>query len=276
MDYTERNIKLLGDLRDLCVLKGFSPMTIKAYRYNVEKYLEFVVKCGLNLNRESVKSYFLTRDHLSVNSARLQYAALRFFFCQVLKEPFTPEDIPVKKREKQLPRLLSREQVKKLIDTTENLKHKVMIELFYATGIRLEELINLKRKDIDFDRKIIFVRRGKGKKDRITIFPESIKIDLLKHYSNSSFKTEYVFEGRNGKYTKKAVQAVLENLGKKIGIKVHPHMLRHSFATHLLEEGIDIRYIQKLLGHSDLKTTEIYTNVSNKDLIKIKSPLDSL
>ena len=148
--------------------------------------------------------------------------------------------------------------------------------MLYSSGLRLSELLNLKRKDLDFDRNIIYVKLGKGNKDRITLMSESLKIDLLRYYSKYEFKTEYVLEGRNGKYTKKSVQKVLENYGKNAGIKLTPHMLRHSFATHLFEAGTDIRYIQKLLGHSDLKTTEIYTKVSNKDLSKIKSPLDNL
>ena len=159
---------------------------------------------------------------------------------------------------------------------TENLKHRLIIKILYSTGLRLQELVDLKRKDIDFERKILNVRRGKGNKDRITLFPENIKMDLLKYYSNNIFKTEYVFEGRNGKYTKKSVQKVLDSAGKKVGIKITPHMLRHSFAIHLLETGTDIRFIQKLLGHSDISTTQLYTHVSNHALQNIKSPLDSL
>lgn len=146
----------------------------------------------------------------------------------------------------------------------------------YSSGLRLQELVNLKREDIDFDRSLINVKKGKGKKDRITLLSDSIKNDLLKYYSKYEFKTKYLFEGRNGKYSKKSVQEILNKLGKKVGIKITPHMLRHSFATHLLENGTDIRYIQKLLGHSDLRTTEIYTHVANSDIKNIKSPLDWL
>ena len=149
--------------------------------------------------------------------------------------------------------------------------------MFYSSGLRLQELIDLKREDIDFYRCVINVKKGKGKKDRITLLSNFIKDDLLKYYSKYEFRSKYLFEGRNSiKYSKKSVQKILDRFGKKVGIKITPHILRHSFATHLLEAGTDIRYIQKLLGHSDLKTTEIYTHVSRKGLEGIRSPLDDL
>jgi len=140
----------------------------------------------------------------------------------------------------------------------------------------LQELIDLKRSSIDFERNLIFIKKGKGGKDRVTLLSNELKLDLLKYYSNYNFRTDYLIEGRNSKYSKKSVQKILEIAGKSIHKKVNPHMLRHSFATHLLEAGVNIRYIQKLLGHSNVKTTEIYTHVSNKSLENIKSPLDSL
>jgi len=224
---------------------------------------------------EGVKRYILVQN-VGINTSRLQYAAISFFFREVLKKPFSFEQVPIKKKEKQLPKVISKEKIKQMIDLTENLKHKLIIKLFYSSGLRLQELINLKRKDIDFERGILNVKKGKGNKDRVTLISEGLKLDLLKYYSNNVFKTERVFEGRNGTYTKKSVQKVLDSAGRKVGIKVTPHMLRHSFATHLLEAGTDIRHIQKLLGHSDLKTTEIYTHVWTKDLSKIRSPLDNL
>ena len=274
-DYFETKKKYLSDLRDVCVLKGFSSQTIKTYSFCVSRFLDFINKnkSSLNLDNEGVKYYLLSLD-VSTNSSRLHYASISFFFREVLKKPFSLEEVPIKKKAKSLPKVLSKEQIKDLINATDNIKHKLLVKMLYSSGLRLQELIDLKRKNIDFDRDIINVVRAKGSKDRITLLSESIKMDLLKYYSTYEFKTNYVFEGRNGKYTKKAVQKVLDELGKKIGVKVHPHMLRHSFATHLLEQGTDIRFIQKLLGHSDVSTTEIYTKVSNRELCKIKSPLD--
>ena len=265
----------LQKIADECKLRGFSRQTLKAYSYWVVKYLDFIIKNRFNLGNSSVRYYFLSLD-LSVNSSRLCYAALRFFFANILNRPFTTDEIPIKKKEKTLPKVLSKQQIKLVLNETKNLKHKLIIKMLYSTGLRLQELINLKRTDIDFDNNILFVRKGKGKKDRITIISENIKLDLLKYYSQYEFKTNYVFEGRKNKYSKKSVQLILHNASKKLKFRIHPHMLRHSFATHLLEQGTDIRIIQKLLGHSDLNTTEIYIRVANKDLKNITSPLDTL
>ena len=275
MDYTQNKPDYLTKLENRCKLRGYSQQTIKSYIYNTKRFLEFIEKSRLNLSKESVKSYLLAQD-VGVNSSRLQYASISFFFREVLNQPFSLEEIPIKKKGKQLPKVISKEKIKQMIELTENLKHKLIIKIIYSSGLRLQELISLKRKDIDFERGLINVKKGKGKKDRVTLVSESLKLDLLKYYSNNTFKTDYVFEGRKGKYTKKSVQKILDLAGKKVGLKVTPHMLRHSFATHLLEAGTDIRHIQKLLGHSDLKTTEIYTHVSTKDLSNIKSPLDNL
>jgi len=275
MDYTLNKDKYLEMLRKRCVLRGFSHQTIITYSHNIRKFLEFLEKSRLNLTSEGVKSYLLSQN-VSVNSSRLQYASISFFFREILNKPFSFEEIPIKKKEKQLPKVISKEKVSEIINSTENLKHKLIIKLLYSSGLRLQELINLKRRDLDFERKILNVKKGKGNKDRITLISDSLKLDLLNYYSNNIFKTEYLFEGRAGKYTKKSVQKVLNEAGKRAGIHLSPHMLRHSFATHLLEQGTDIRHIQKLLGHSDLKTTELYTHISTKHLSNIKSPLDNL
>ena len=265
MNYPISDEKHLQELKNQCVLRGYSNQTIKSYLYNIKRFLVFIKKSRLNLNKNAVKSYLLTLD-LSVNSMRLQHASLSFFFREVLKTPFTTEDIPVKKKEKTLPKALSKEQIKRLIDSAENPKHKIILKLLYSSGLRLNELLELKRIDIDFDRNILHIKKGKGKKDRITLVSENLRLDLLKYYSKNIFKTEYILEGRKRKYTKKSVQKVLDQLSKKTGIKANPHTLRHSFATHLLEAGCDIRNIQKLLGHANLQTTQIYTHVANKDI----------
>lgn len=275
MDYPFLKQELLTKLIERCKLKGFSTQTIKTYSFHISNFLDFLEKSRLNLDNQGVKSYLLSQNK-SRNTIRLKHMAIRFFFFEILKNPFTFEEIPLMKKEKILPKVISQEKIKLIIENCDNLKHRLIIKLLYSSGLRISELLNLKRKNIDFDRNLILIKQGKGSKDRFTLLSPNLKEDLLKYYSANLFKTEYIFEGKKGKYSKKSVQKILERLGKKIGVKIHPHMLRHSFATHLLEQGTDIRYIQKLLGHSSSTTTEIYTHVANKDLSKIKSPLDNL
>lgn len=276
MSYLYNKGVYLKKTRDMCKLKGFSNQTVKSYLYHIGDFFDFIVKCRLSLSNEGVKSYLLSCN-LSNSSMRLKRAAIGFLFKGVLKKPIGLDVVPYQKKEKRLPKVFSKEKIKELIGEIDNLKHKLVVELFYSSGLRLQELIDLRREDIDFDRDVINIRKGKGKRDRIILLSHFIKKDLLKYYSKYEFMNKYLFEGRKGsKYSKKSVQKILERFGKKVGIAITPHMLRHSFATHLLEAGTDIRYIQKLLGHSDLKTTEIYTHVSRKGLEGIRSPLDEL
>ena len=276
MNYQDNTYNYREKINNRCNLHGFSPQTIRTYSFHIFDFLRYCDKCRLNLSNQSVKSYLLSFDNMAVSSMRLKYASISFFFREILNTPFSFEEIPIKKKEHKLPKVISIEKIRGILENCSNIKHRVLVELLYSSGIRLSELLNLKREDIDFDRGVILIRNGKGSKDRITILSSSLKDDLLKYYSKSKFRGDYVFEGRNGKYSKKSVQKVLERLGKKIGIKLHPHMFRHSFATHLLESGIDIGYIQKLLGHSDISTTQIYTHVSQTSIKNIKSPLDNL
>ena len=263
-------------LRDECELRGFSKATQRTYSYCVGMYLRFVEQRGLNLDIVSVRSYLLFVK-VSVNTARLYHAALSFFFDVVLKKPFSDVEVPRKKRLKQLPKVLSKSQMRDLIASFDNVKHRLVVKLLYSSGLRLSELVNLKREEIDVIDCVVTVRRGKGGKDRITLFAKDLEKDLLIYYSRTKFVSPYMFEGRNGKkYSKKSVQKILEVAGKNMGVRITPHMLRHSFATHLVESGIDISYVQKLLGHSDVSTTGVYIHVAKKDLQGIRSPLDGL
>ena len=179
-------------------------------------------------------------------------------------------------KEKKLPVVCSKEEVLRIIAATNNLKHRCMISLLYSAGLRKNELLQLRITDINSNDKRIHVRGGKGKKDRYTLLSKTLLSDLRQYYKLYRPK-DYLFEGKfGGQYTATSLGKVVKNTAKKAGIakRVTPHTLRHSFATHLLESGVDIRYIQALLGHNSLKTTEIYTFVATKHLETIQNPLD--
>ena len=164
-----------------------------------------------------------------------------------------------------------------MIDFTLNIKHKLILKVLYGCGLRVSEITGLKKEDINFNEDLIHIRLAKGKKDRFVKIPESLKEDLESYCKLN--KDEILFpSNRGGKLTKKTIGKIVENSAKKAGITkdVYPHLLRHSFATHLLENGTDLRIIQKLLGHSDIKTTQIYTQISQASIKNVKSPLDNL
>ena len=182
------------------------------------------------------------------------------------------------RKEKKLPVVLSLEEVKAILDVTENLKHKTLLSLIYSAGLRIGEALNIKVKDIDSKRMLIHIKGAKGKKDRYTLLSTSFLV-LLRYYYKSYKPKNYLFEGQHAEqYSVTSAQKVLRNATEKIGLKkkITLHTLRHSFATHLLENGTDIRYIQELLGHNSPKTTMIYTHVTETSIRKIKNPFDNL
>jgi len=255
-------------------LRNFSRETIKSYIAIVRDFLE---KSSNNPSNVEVREYILNavNKKQSTSYIKQKYSALKILFLVLGKE--VEFKIPIYKKESKIPEVLNKKEVLKIINSIQNPKHQLMIKLIYSGGLRVSELINLKPQDIDIERKIICVRQGKGAKDRITLFPESIKNEILKYLLNEN-PQKYLFESnRKGKYSKKSLEKILGKSSQlALGRKVRPHVLRHSFATHLLESGTDIRYIQKLLGHKNLRTTQIYTHVANSDISNIKSPLDTL
>jgi len=204
--------------------------------------------------------------------------AIKFYFEQVLHRKRMFFDIPRPKRPLSLPKVLNKRELKKIFESTDNLKHKVMLRLCYGMGLRVSEVVNVKIEHIDSIRMSVLIAMGKGKKDRYVPLPDSILEELREYYKVYKPKI-WLFEGQHGsQYSIRSVQSVfkkaMENAGvhKTIGI----HGLRHSYATHLLEGGADIRFIQELLGHNSIKTTQIYTQVSDRSKARVKSPLDSL
>ena len=176
----------LKKTRDMCKLKGFSRRTVRSYVYHIGDFFDFLSRIGLNLSNEGVKSYLLSCN-LSNSSMRLKRAAIGFLFSDVLGKPIDLDKVPYQKKEKSLPKVFSKEKIKELIGEIDILKHKLIVKLFYSSGLRLSELIDLKREDIDFDRNLIHVRKGKGKKDRVTLLSNSLKDDLLKYWRSIIF-----------------------------------------------------------------------------------------
>jgi site-specific recombinase XerD len=204
--------------------------------------------------------------------------ALKFYYGTMLKKKFLYE-IKRPRKDKKLPVVLSKEEVAKILSSVDNIKHKAILMLIYSAGLRVGEVVKLKIEDIDSKRMLIHIKGSKGRKDRYTMLSETA-LDILRRYWREYKPEKWLFEGaRAGRYlSTRTVEKILEHACEKANIRkdVSVHTLRHSFATHLLEGGTDLRYIQELLGHKDSKTTEIYTHVSTKSIGKIKSPLDSL
>ena len=191
---------------------------------------------------------------------RQAYFALNFFYRHVLHEPFE-EDIPLAKKKERLPVVLSRDEVQRMIELTKNQKHRLILMFLYYAGMRLSEVRNIRWEDIDFDRDGIHIKVAKGEKERVVFLHEKLKRALLDIRRSKGF---ILISQRGRRYSPKTIQIIVSNASKRAGIgkRVTPHTLRHSFATHLLEAGADIRYIQQLLGHKNLKTTQIYTHVA--------------
>ncbi len=273
-------INILKKLEVELKLRGFSKHTLDSYlRYN-KKFLEFINKEPENVEKDDLKlflSYLLTERGMSARSLNLVRAALLFCYNEILEKNII--NIKTPKIEKSLPTILTKKEILELFKATPNFKSKIMLKLLYSSGLRVSELVNLKYEDLNFEEKTGLVRQGKGKKDRIFIVSQEVLKNIHTFSKKQNKIKSYIFTGPNNKsLTTRNIQKIIKNSAKKAGINknVTPHKLRHSFATHLLESGTDIRMIQELLGHSNLQTTQIYTHVSRERIRKIINPLDKL
>ncbi len=264
--------KVLTELK----YRNYSPQTINSYLgclkdffsylgKNHEKYDDFIIKEYLVKKKEAGRAGQTINVYLN---------AIKFYYENIVKVPFKI-NLRYSKKPKRLPVILSREEINKIIDSINNSKHKLMIGLAYGAGLRVSEVVRLKVTDLNFEQLSIHLKQSKGAKDRITVMPEKLKNDLTNICAGKS-SDDYVFASeRGGRLTERTMQIIFERAKEKCGIKNGAtfHSLRHSFATHLLENGIDVRYVQELLGHQNIRTTQIYTHLTNLAMKNIKSPL---
>ena len=261
------------------IIRKYSRNTIQSYTHYNSELLKHSNKNPEQIVQEDITSYLysvITEKHLSASTIQIILNSLKFFYGQLLGREFIYE-ITGPTRDKKLPVILSKNEVNSIIESISNLKHKTIIMLIYSAGLRLNEAVTIAKKNIDMDRGVINIKCAKGRKDRTTLLSEKFTA-VLKIYLEAYNPDKWLFEGqvKSTHIAARSVQNVFQRAVLKSGIKktVTVHSLRHSFATHLLEQGIDIRYIQELLGHKSPNTTMIYTHVSSKKLGSIKSPLD--
>ena len=277
------NLPALERMNELLLLRAYSPHTIRTYCVEFAQLLYILKDTPVDsLTPERLRSYFLycvARLKLSESIIHSRMNAIKFYFEQVLhRDKIFFDTIPRPQKKESLPKALSKKDIKKIFACMENLKHLMMLKLCYGMGLRVSEIVNLKITDIDSGRMLVHIEAAKCKRDRYVTLPSSILDDLRNYFRVYRPKT-FLFEGQyGGQYAIRSVQAVFKNAMQKAKINksVGIHGLRHSYATHLVECGTDMYFIQKLLGHKNIKTTEIYAKVSNRQLNKIKSPLDDL
>jgi integrase/recombinase XerD len=262
-------------------LRGFGAKTKKAYVGHCRRLVRHFQRSPELINEDEIRGYLTAAldrgtSHSYINQC---ISAIKFLYHQALRSGIKFDRLPRPKKENKLPSVLSRQETLRIIQAIGNVKHKAIMLLTYSAGLRIGEVVRLRCEDIDVDRKAIHVRQGKQRKDRYTLLSENALV-VLRDYMVRYRPHTWLFPGaKNGKHLhERSVQKVFQRARKTAGIDkpVSVHSLRHSFATHLLEGGTDLRYIQELLGHKSSRTTEIYTHVSRRDLARIRSPLDAL
>lgn len=268
--------ELLSKIENELKLRNYSRKTIKSYLICLSDYFKYIKNVSKNPDTALIKKYLLEKfdKGQSSQTINLYLNSIKYFYREICRNDV---HIAIKfaKTSNKLPVVLSRDEIEKIINSIVNQKHRLLISLSYGAGFRVSEVINLKIKDINLEDLTIHIKGSKGDKDRITILAEKLKSDLHALMALRD-KNEYVFASeRGGKLTRRTAQKIFENALRLSGIQKEAsfHSLRHSFATHLLENGVDVRYVQELLGHANIRTTQIYTHVTNPSIKNIKSPL---
>ena len=264
-----------------CKRRGYSEKTIKSYTYCINYFLKFTNKPLNKISKKDVRLFLenLSEKDMAGNTMNVYHMAIRFLFQDVLDKKIWI-NIKYSKIPKKLPLVLTKEEVKKLFNAINNKKHRLMIRLMYAAGLRVSELLNLKINDLEISKSYGYVRKGKGNKDRIFIIADALKDDLTKLIGSKKLnELEYLFtNNKKTKYNISTPRMIIKKATGEAGInkKISCHTLRHSFATHLIENGYSIAEVQALLGHKSPETTFVYVHTASPNMIKVKSPLDNL
>lgn len=282
MDPKNEYKNALAQVESKLKLKRYANATIESYLTMLKKFFNYCHPVPLaDIDHDLIMKYLqelVFARQVSASYQNQAINAIKFYFEKVLGQERVVYHIDRPRKKKKLPVVLSQAEVQRLLESIKNLKHKVILSTIYGCGLRVSECINLRIEDIDSSLNRIIVRNAKGNKDRLTLLPEHLLIQLRAYYKAYRPKA-WLFEGPNHtQYSASSIRKVFGRALDKCNIRkpASVHSLRHSFATHLLESGTNLRYIQKLLGHSSSKTTEIYTHVANSDLTNIKSPLDNI
>jgi len=257
-------------------IQNYSSKTIKSYLYGLREYFIFKKDNFEKLDQENIRDFLLNceKKKISPQGRNLFLNAIKFYYSNVVKNQQKIE-IRSAKKPKSLPVVLSRSEIETILQSITNTKHRLLLSLTYGAGLRVSEVIALKVQDLDLKEMTLHIKQAKGQKDRITVLPAKLTDDL-KNLVAGKTKDDIVFPSeRGGKLTTRTAQKIFERALHLSGIKKRAtfHSLRHSFATHLLENGVDVRFVQELLGHQNIRTTQIYTQVTNPQLKNIKSPL---
>lgn len=272
---------LIETYRQELRLRNYSPKTIKGYTSFLRRFVRYFrprhPRVLTNADVREYLIYLFEQEGLAPASVNQAYNAIRFLYVELYHRPFVLESVPRPKRQKKLPVVLSKEELKRIFAALGNLKHRVLLMVCYSAGLRVSELVHLKIESVDKIRGLIHVQLGKGSKDRYTLLSKTV-VRAIEEYIEECRPREWLFEGkdRHRPYSIRSAEEVFKVAAKKAGItkEVSIHSLRHSFATHLLEDGVDIEYIKELLGHESIRTTQIYTHVSKRKIAAIRSPLD--